>query len=149
MMGFMGKAVYLDADMLVLGDIAELQAWPTPSGYTCCHPARTDTSVIDCSWFRDKQWWPSIEQMKPSGWRVFEYMQLLNAKGGVSTTLSWDWNCCDSSDNRKASTKLLHFTAVPWQPYKPYETVNYQPHPKPDWAKAWFDAKEEADAALA
>lgn len=148
LMGFKGRAVYFDADMLVLGDVAELLTFPTPTGITCCHQNRTDVSVIDCSWFAGKTWWPSIAAMKPRRWRVFEYLQLLAAHGAISATLPFDWNCCDNGDEWKPSTKLLHFTHVPWQPYHPYPTVPYVVHPKREWAQRWFFEKEEADAAV-
>lgn len=145
--GFYGRAIYMDADMLVLGDVAELLTIPLPRPWVCCHPSMTDVSVIECNEFRNVEQWPSISKMKQSGWRVFEYCKLLMKLGLVSDSLPWDWNCRDSSSQWTASTRLLHFTAVPWQPYKPYPTVRYQDHPKLSWCNRWFAEKAEADAA--
>lgn len=147
-MGFHGRAVYMDVDMLVLGDVAELLLVPLPRPWVCCHPAITDVSVIDCGAFRDlrdRDLWPTIEQMQRSGWKVFHYCQLLGKLAAVSDTLSWDWNCRDSNCEWTKSTKLLHFTSVPHQPWKPYDTVNYKTHPKLSWERKWRE--EFANAA--
>lgn len=145
LMGFTGRAVYMDADMLVLGDVKELLELPTPKPWVTCHHRITDVSVLDCAGFRIPQW-PSIAQMRPEGRPAFYTVELLNRLGLISATLPWDWNCRDSNDEIKPSTRLLHYTTVPWQPYHPYPTVKYMPHPKPGWVRMWFDAKAEADA---
>lgn len=152
LMNFQGRAVYMDVDMLVLDDVAELLLVPLKRPWVCCHPAITDVSVIDCSAFRalrDRGEWMSLPNMKKSGLRVFEHCQMMARLGIVSDSLSWDWNCRDSNDDWKDSTKLLHYTAVPWQPWHPYETVKYTPHPKVSWTSRWFAEKDEADASAA
>lgn len=149
LMGFTGRAVYMDVDMLVLGDVAELLDVATPKPWVCCHPAMTDVSVIDCAGFRNRPFWKSLSQMKAAGLKTFFYCQTLEVHGMVSATLPWDWNCRDRADQWKPSTKLLHYTAVPWQPWHPYPTVRYQPHPLTSWVQRWFAEKEEADAATA
>lgn len=127
MMAFTGRAVYFDADMLVLGDVRELLDIPMQAGFTACHAKRTDASVIDCEWFRGKSWWPSVKMMRPLGWRVFEYLQLLQPRHGISATLPWGWNDCDGERYRKhpEDVKLVHYTSVPDQPYRPYPSVKY------------------------
>lgn len=130
MCGFEGRAIYLDADMLVLGDIAEL--WEmTPRagcGIKSLSQARTDVSVIDCAWFKDKEWWPSVAQMKPSGARVFEYITVLNYHRAVDPTLPDTWNDCDGRvyDKSPDDVKLIHYTHVlHGQPYRPYPRIDY------------------------
>lgn len=129
--GFAGKAIYLDADMLLLGDIAELWALEPAigRGIRCIGPNRTDVSVIDCGWFADqRRWWPTIEQMKPSGARVFEYLRLLHANKAIDETLPPWWNDCDGALYRSHpnEVRLLHYTNVMCgQPYRPYPNVDY------------------------
>jgi hypothetical protein len=149
-MGFSGRAVYMDVDMLVLGDVRELLEMPLARPWVSCHPGMTDVSVIDCAAFRtphQRKDWPLIWDMMPTGARCFEWCQLLSRLGLISDGLSWDWNCRDRGDSWKATTKLLHFTSVPHQPWRPYETVTYQPHPRVDWVAKWNAEKAEADAA--
>jgi len=150
LMAFTGRAVYLDADMLVLGDVAELLRFPMKAGYTCCHAKRTDTSVIDCEWFRGKKWWPTIKQMKPTGWRVYEFLNLLLPNKAISDTLPWAWNDCDGElfASHPKKVKLAHFTAIPTQPYRPYPSVNYSQvypfHPCYDLGHLWWNTYLEA-----
>lgn len=143
--GFAGRAVYMDVDMLVLGDVAELLSVQMPRPWVCCHPAMSDVSVIDCASFIDKGW-PTIEELKMFPGKCYHHMQRLNKLGLVSDSLPWDWNCRDSGDEWKESTRLLHYTSVPHQPWHPYETVRYIPHPKKRWVEKWFSEKQEADA---
>jgi hypothetical protein len=145
-MGFEGRAVYLDVDMLVLGDVAELLTLPTSVGYTSVNHRRTDVSVIDCAWFKDKAWWPKIADVQTKPWRVFEYCQVLNAHGAISPTLPRDWNVLDTHDPVTPTSKLLHFTSVPWQPWHPYPTVKYLPHPRPEFVARWREAELEVAA---
>ena len=144
--GFTGRAVYMDVDMLVLGDVAELLEVPLVRPWVCCHPAMSDVSVIDCAAFVDKGW-PTLEELKMFPGKCYHHMQRLTRLGLLSDTLPWDWNCRDSADDWKETTRLLHFTAIPWQPWHPYDTVRYTPHPKPAWVRRWLDEKDEADAA--
>lgn len=151
MCGFEGRAVYLDADMLVRGDVRELLETPLQRGYRTIDPKRTDVSVIDCAFFMDKKWWPRISAMKSSGWVTYHYCQLLHGNQGIAPTLDPAWNVCDSlysnPDPGVAKAKLLHFTTVPTQPYRPYPSVKYHPHPWPSWVKAWQDELAEANVA--
>lgn len=145
--GFDGRAVYFDADMLVLGDVRELLETPLRCGYRTISLPRTDVSVIDCGFFKDAQWWPTIAQMKPSGWITWHYCQLLQKHGAISPTLDAAWNVCDPMqpcrDRGVGGCKLLHYTVVPTQPYKPYPTVRYSPHPWKSWVDTWnaYDAE--------
>lgn len=127
---FEGRAIYLDADMLVLGDIAELwdMAPGEHFGMRAIDWRRTDVSVINCEWFKDKKWWPTIAEMKPSGNRVFEYITLLQHYNAIEGTLPKEWNDCDARiyNQRPDDVKLIHYTNVMCgQPYRPYENVKY------------------------
>jgi len=120
--GYQGKAVYLDADMVCLGDIGELfrmdfkgkgalsKVRDETSYYTSCMP-------LDCE--------------KLTHWKVKEWALLINAgltsysgiMSGDPTGINHDdfgpldphWNSFDRFDAR---TKLIHYTTVPTQPWK-------------------------------
>ena len=151
---FKGYAIYLDADMLVLGDIADLAALrPRDAGYRSVSAARTDVSVIDCAWFADKNHWPVIDEMKATRARVFEYTQLLRMIGGVDPTLPLEWNDCDGAlyAQKPNAAKLIHYTTVTdGQPWCPYNNVEY---PK-EWpycanrkaGELWFEWLDRANA---
>lgn len=156
---FKGTAIYLDADMLVLGDIAELwQARPEPGkGIRAISEIRTDVSVIDCEWFGNQAsngQWPPIARMKPSGFRVFEYLQWLRNNQAIDTSMSKAWNDCDGLlyEAHPDEVKLIHYTNVLCgQPYRPYPNVDYS---KFEWpyvangcsvsaAKLWWKCYQE------
>lgn len=148
---FEGRAVYLDADMLVLADVRELAEASLLGGYRCAYGNRTDVSVINCASFKDKPWWPRIAQMKPSGWISWHYVQLLTQHGAVDPTLDPRWNVCDPMqplpDPGIGDAKLLHFTTVPTQPYRPYPSVSYIAHPWKSWVATWNSHLREVRAA--
>ena len=145
---FEGRAVYLDADMLVRADMRELLEMPLTKGYKSISKPRTDVSVIDCSYFKDCSWWPSIEVMKKSGWITWHYTQLLMQMDAVDPTLDMAWNACDPMtmvpDPGVEHCKLLHFTVVPTQPYRPYPGVSYVDHPWSSWVNEWNAYHDEA-----
>lgn len=115
--GFTGRAIYLDSDMIVLADIAELFDSPFPEGVKVLSTAdnwQTAVLLIDCS----------------VGWRVGDlidsldrgdctYQQLMNCRtpalsGGFARTLHAGWN---HGDYMNSETRLLHFTAMATQPW--------------------------------
>lgn len=147
---FQGRALYLDADMLVRADVRELLETPLAAGYKAASMIRTDVSVIDCSFFADKDWWPSITKMRASGWITWHYCELLRKHGAISPTLDPRWNRCDPMhvcpDPGLSDAKLLHYTVVPTQPYRPYPTVHYHPHPWRSWSDTWHSHERESRA---
>lgn len=147
---FTGRAVYLDADMLVLGDVRELLTTDLVNGYKTISMPRTDVAVIDCAYFADKTWWPSIEKMRPSGWITWHYCKLLQQHGAITPSLDPKWNVCDrpmpTPDHGVGDAKLLHYTTVPTQPYKPYPSVTYYTHAWKSWVDAWNACLEAARA---
>lgn len=136
--GWKGYAIYLDADQLVFGDIAEL--WfggidaIAPSGnkaVVACtwqpdkyypHPApQTAVMVIDCE--RAKTYWQfHIDKVLPK-LRIApdrtEYVKLMHAEGlPVAGPLPTPWNHLNVY--KEGKTRLLHYTKEPEQPwYRP------------------------------
>lgn len=143
--GFDGKAIYLDVDMLVLDDIKLLFDLPQKAPWLCNGKGRTEVALIDCAPFKNG-WWPSIEQMQARAWMLPQYRQLLANHQFLDESLSWDWNTCDKVT---ASMKLLHYTSVPHQPWHPYSSVAYFPHPCDEAVRLWYDYLSEAREAAA
>jgi hypothetical protein len=150
--GFQGRSIYLDADMLVLGDVAEFLTMPVAAGYRCMHWKRTDVSLIDCGWFKGRKGWVPISTMKKSGYGTGIYCQQLVQMSGIDATLDERWNRCDPmhacADPGLCDSKLIHFTVVPTQPYKPYPSVSYIEHPWKSWSTKWIQYHAEALAAM-
>lgn len=133
---FSGRAIYLDADMILLKDIREFFDFPMRSPVLIT-PRGFDVILFDCAAFKDLEWWPSIETMKASGWKIPHYHKLL-AEHNMIGALPIKWNCCDGDGYVPGYTGLIHFTDMHTQPWKPYPDVfDYPPHPRPDIVALW------------
>ncbi|MBS4169123.1 glycosyltransferase [Parachlamydia sp. AcF125] len=120
--GYQGKAIYLDADMVVLGDITDLYHLPLNGKGALARPCPpnawyTSAMLINC------------EQLKH--WDVSKWETLINAgiasykealwgePGGLTykdfAPLPEYWNHLDTYD---PATKNIHYTNVPRQPWK-------------------------------
>ncbi len=129
--GYQGRAIYLDSDMLVFQDIANLWDIPRdgvatlmPIGSNSAEPVLKAESVqlMDCS---HPSWVPHVEQ-RPD---VFGTRR----GGSAKNTLPAEWNHLDIY--QPGRTALLHYTNVPTQPW--LSTA----HPLgPLWVQALLDA---------
>lgn len=157
---YKGGAIYLDADMLVLTDIAEL--WnllkdPKPAvwctiGNENKNSYETSVMLINCQKAKDTI--KTIEEIKmylkddveQKKYREIMKLQYLKQK---PTELSRWWNVMDKrslktslNDFSNPRAKLLHFTDVRKQPW------NYPDHPKKDiWGK-WLKKAIKDDYIL-
>lgn len=121
-----GRAIYLDADMLVLADLRELWEWELPTdapGAYCGRDSRkADVILWQCG--------------NAGRWDREQYEgrhALVRDLGGDA--LRWhklppEWDHCDKMG---PNTKILHFTKLSMQPHKPYpDMYPYdQPHTDP------------------
>jgi len=141
---FKGKAIYLDSDMVVLGDIAEIWSTPLSRGpWHCLSRKRTDVSVIDCA--RMKQsWWPPLSSMMRSHKHGAYFRGIIIRNGFLDPSLPPEWNVIDEYKPRV--TKLIHFSRVQTQPWKPWpEGYSYnESHACPEAVRVWEEAYEES-----
>ena len=142
--GWQGRAVYLDADQLVFGDIWDLWTKPMQLGgmgeYTvwCTYQPdkfskkpwpQTSVMVIDCEKAKG-QWGFDIAKVlrhlrgDPSGYADFMHGTWLDKP---PVQIETEWNHLNVFE--KGKTKLLHYTKEPEQPW-------YKPdHPLAHWWK--------------
>lgn len=120
---YKGRAIYLDSDMLVLGDIAELWAMGD-LGYEVVAPGvdvghqkvKFSVMVIDCS---------------ACPWDISKIAQLLRKQGLTYTQIMHELNCVNhkltgnapgwnriEQQGHEPETKLIHYTNFPTQPWK-------------------------------
>jgi hypothetical protein len=139
---FEGRAIYLDVDMVLLKDIREL--FESPMEKPVMMPGHWDVILFDCAAFKDFDWWPSLEEMKPSGKMITDYKKLLTGNGVVSKKLPLKWDCRDGN-GLDEETALIHYTEMSTQPWKPYPQVfDYPDHPSPEAVKIFWDLYDEA-----
>jgi len=136
LMGYQGRAVYMDSDMLVFKDIAEL--WNTPfDGAKILVEKTSEASkgkgrltavmLMNC---HALDWHP--EQIIARLGNDYDYEQLMSiypllAEGDLQDRLPLGWN---SLDEVTEHTRLLHFTKIKTQPWV------YPAHP---WGQLWID----------
>lgn len=130
--GHQGRAIYLDADMLVLTDIAELWNWPLGDAHVLCQgDLRSDETtppdasgkhrrkqcsvmLLDCGKLR----WDAPAIIAGLGPR-YTYEELLYElcivdEAHVSYDLPFRWN---SLERLSDETSLIHYTEMPTQPW--------------------------------
>jgi len=131
--GYEGKAIYLDSDMVVLGDIADLWSLPLHGQAAVVNRRKLmDVMLIDCAHKAWKEAAP-IGKVKTAGHALGYWRRRL--AGSFSATLPDEWDCRDCLP---ANCKLLHFTAMPTQPWKPWpEAMSYRKHPCQEAVKTW------------
>lgn len=121
-----GFAVYLDADMIMLGDIKQLYSYRTPGKWTIAANQDGDcVSIIDCKFFREMDTYPPFDQLKGG---VADKQQMRRLVGPHQVPKIPDtWNRHD--DFVDGQTMLTHYTAINMQPWHPWpDVVDYQPH---------------------
>jgi len=116
-----GMAIYLDADMLVLADIAELAEYYTPEKWTVMQDGSDEVAVIDCT-------------LKPPPITTFDEFNKSQLRAQIQArinpTIPPEWNV---EDTWRPGAKLLHFTnlhfvedcwrrGVPWYSNHPQES---------------------------
>lgn len=143
--GFKGRAIYNDIDQIYLGDVKDLYEIDM-KGAALLSLSTNETSVMlmDCEKFADLDWWPSIQEMKDSNWGIQHYIQLLRQKG-MYGSLPVNWNCLDGQYFAEGWTKLVHYTDMSGQLWRPYpERLNYHRHRIPRMEELWMDLYFEA-----
>jgi Glycosyl transferase family 8 len=152
--GYRGRALYLDADMLVFGDVAELADMPFgPHKVLCTAPPATPAwkphegaylgsrsvavMLLDCERLR----WDVDEIIADLDGGRYTYQELMSdvcivPPGEIADTIPPEWN--DLEHYEPGRTKLLHYTVVPTQPWRSDE------NPLGDLWTSWY---EEAVAA--
>jgi hypothetical protein len=117
-----GRAVYVDSDMLVFKDIAELKNWPFDgSGLLYCKlPAGSkrrpqfSVMVLDC----ESLGWKVksiVSDLDQGRWSYEELMYKMAACPNPSQSLPAEWNCLEYYESGKSA--LVHFTDMLEQPW--------------------------------
>ncbi len=115
---YSGKALYLDSDMLVFSDVAQLFDTPMGTAGVLTPPpdrrgAQFAVMVIDCSVVRFHI--KGICERLEAG--SLGYKQLMSMRGlgvTVSSSLDGRWN---DLDKYREDTRLLHYTRMEMQPW--------------------------------
>ena len=138
---YLGRAVYLDSDMLVLADITELFDYPIGEN----HLVVTSQSLPPQAWADSENFVPGpqfsvmVIDCSKAKWSVGQIIDLLDSNAmsysdvlhkmlivppeKIDYSLDPNWNSLEYYDPE--NTKLLHFTVVPSQPWRTRNNANY------------------------
>jgi hypothetical protein len=132
--GHQGRAIYLDADMLVFDDISKLWDLPLAEADVLCAEQPTDKGRI-------RQYSVLLLNCGRLAWRIDEIVQALDegrydyAKlmydfcvvdpERISASLPYEWNSLEFYE--PGQTCLLHYTDMPTQPWVSYKNKHGEP----------------------
>jgi lipopolysaccharide biosynthesis glycosyltransferase len=140
---FQGKAIYLDSDMITLGNIQEFYDFDASKGMVTTPARESSVMLFDCSKFESLPEF-QLETLKASAAHTNSYYKMLVQKGMVSY-MPQDWNCLDGDGYEPGKTKLVHYTKLPWQPWHPApQRFSYVPHPHKEVTAIWHKYYEES-----
>lgn len=140
--GYRGKAIYLDADMLVFDDIEKLWSLPfagkkvlcstqteTPAGW---EEGRNNALGKDRHWTPGRQMSVMVMDCERLNWDIEEIIRGLDEdrysykdlmaklcildEQDIGDTIPNEWNCLEWHEEGRSC--LVHFTVVPTQPWK-------------------------------
>jgi hypothetical protein len=121
-----GFAIYLDADMIMLGDVKELYKYREPGKWVTAANRDGDcVSIIDVKHFRDLSTYPPFDQLKGGVADKHQLRKLVTPH--MLPKIPETWNRHD--DFVEGQTMLTHYTAINMQPWHPWPgVVDYKPH---------------------
>ncbi len=137
--GYAGRAIYLDADITVHGDIWELYSFDL-KGAPCS--IREGVILFDCehSFWRSAAW-PKIEKMRSSGWGKRDYLGWIKQHNEELPLFPIEWDVLDGRELDPNKAKLNHYTRMPKQPYHPFPDRFAYPswHPLISCDRIWWE----------
>jgi hypothetical protein len=158
---FEGRAIYLDVDMIVLADIAELWRHPLAEREVCVakNPSTFCCTLWDCE--RARKYLPAVKTLKAE-YGLYARVKRNLPAGTVAPFANGNWNCLDGENYKSLADpelKILHCTSIPTQPQLRHALPRLaasggthwarqqpQPHPRPDVVALFDTMLEEAKA---
>lgn len=147
--GYAGRAIYIDADITVHGDIWDLYSFDL--GGACCS-IRRGVILFDCEHpFWRSPHWLKVEEMRPSGLGIKDYLRKIAENNEALPLFPVEWDVLDGTEMSPYEAKLNHYTRMSKQPYHPFpDRFGYpKQHPVKDCDKIWWETYLELRSAEA
>jgi hypothetical protein len=134
--GFEGRAIYLDIDMIVMADIAEL--WHTePKDGAFCVAKNADTFCTTL-WFNDRAraHLPPAHKIKTQ-YALYAHLRRKFNPTQVQGFANGNWNCLDGESYksiRDPDIKIVHCTSIPTQPQLRYAIPRLEAKGQRHWS---------------
>ena len=137
---FKGQAIYMDSDMIILGDLAELwnNPWDDHSIIQMKGDWRTCVAKWNCE--RAGKALPSVEQMKKVPNAHQQLFTGLQQNPHLQQSFDRQWNNFDGENDELDKIKILHYTDMSTQPHGKYAI----PRLTEEGRKHWFDGEFRA-----
>jgi hypothetical protein len=119
--GFEGRAIYMDSDVIVLADIAQLWHQPMQPGKVALAKGggswRYCVSLWDCA--EAVKHLPALPWLKREASSHQKMVAYFKDNPGLTQAFSGDWNCLDGEGHpnlRDGAVKAIHYTDMGTQP---------------------------------
>lgn len=134
---FEGQAIYMDSDMIILGDLAEL--WNIPWNDTAIVMGKGGWRFCVAKWncSRAKDVLPPIEQIKTTPTAHQQLAHGLPQHPQLEQIFDRQWNNFDGENDPLEEIKILHYTDMSTQPHAKYAV----PRLFQQGLKHWFDGE--------
>lgn len=142
---YAGRAIYMDSDMIVRADVAELWDQPIPPGVFALvreteGKLRTCVMLMDCA---QGHWLPDLAKLKAMGGQHGHATAHLKAHRELLARFEGQWNCidlkrCDGIDD--PSVKIIHYSSMAHQPHLKYAARRL----KAQGRRHWYDGETAA-----
>jgi hypothetical protein len=139
--GYEGLAIYMDSDVMVQADVAELWGQEfMPARIVMAKGGgaswRYCVSLWDCA--RAKRFLPPLETLMADPDSHRKMTALMRANPGLTQQFAGNWNCLDGEHYDSLDDpdiKAIHYTSMPHQPQIPLAQARLAK----DGRKHWFD----------
>jgi hypothetical protein len=117
---FKGQAIYMDSDMIILGDLAELWNNPWEDGKIIQMKGDWRTCVAKWNCERAGQVLPLVEAMKKEPYAHQQLFSGLQQNPQLVQLFDRQWNNFDGENDPLDEIKILHYTDMSTQPHGKY-----------------------------
>jgi len=135
--GYQGQAIYMDSDMIILADLAELwnNPWDDHSIIQMKGDWRTCVAKWNCE--RAGKVLPPIDQIKSVPNAHQQLFSGLQQNPHLQQSFDRQWNNFDGENDPLDQIKILHYTDMASQPHGKYSTKRLDSEGR----KHWFDGE--------
>lgn len=134
---FEGQAIYMDSDMIILGDLAELWNNPWEDGKIIQMKGDWRTCVAKWHCELAGQVLPPVEQMKQTPTAHQQLFGALQQQPQLAQVFDRQWNNFDGENDDLKDIKILHYTDMSTQMHAKYCTSRLEREGR----KHWFDGE--------
>ena len=137
---YTGRAIYMDADVVILSDLAELWQHPIEGSAIVAAKTKADmtrlcTCIWDCSQAKDTIL--PVEQLRADADSHQKMMDLLKQQPKLVEPYQGSYNCVDGEDLAIEDMKILHYSDMSMQFSHKYALARV----KEEGFNHWFDGK--------